>query len=325
MGIEINVPMEELRKRKLFVATPMYGGQCAGMFTRSIADLSALCTHYGIQVRFYFLFNESLITRARNYCADEFMRSGDTHLMFIDSDIGFDPKDIIALLALQNSDDEVDNYDIIAGPYPKKCISWEKIKLAVDKGMADENPNDLEKFVGDYVFNPTGETREIPLGQPVEVLEAGTGFMMIRRNTFEKFQKTYPQQFYKPDHVRTEHFDGSREIMAFFDTPIDHKRTNMNAELEEFLKKNPKAKAKEIVDFVKDPNNGLLKDYSKRYLSEDYMFCQWVRNAGMKVWLCPWMELKHVGSYVFGGSLPDIARIGAAATADPGAIGKNKK
>lgn len=325
MGIEINVPMEELRKRKLFIAAPMYGGQCAGMFTRSIADLSALCTHYGIQVRFYFLFNESLITRARNYCADEFMRSGDTHLMFIDSDIGFNPNDVVALLALQNPDATQDNYDIIAGPYPKKCISWEKIKLAVDKGMADENPNDLEKFVGDYVFNPTGETREIPLGQPVEVLEAGTGFMMIRRNTFEKFRKAYPQQFYKPDHVRTEHFDGSREIMAFFDTPIDHKRTNMNAELEEFLKKNPKAKAKEIVDFVKDPNNGLLKDYSKRYLSEDYMFCQWVRNAGMKVWLCPWMELKHVGSYVFGGSLPDIARIGAAATADPGAIGKNKK
>ena len=325
MGIEINVPMEELRKRKLFIATPMYGGQCAGMFTRSIADLSALCTHYGIQVRFYFLFNESLITRARNYCADEFMRSGDTHLMFIDSDIGFNPNDVIALLALQNPDVAEDKYDIIAGPYPKKCISWEKIKLAVDKGMADENPNDLEKFVGDYVFNPTGETREIPLGQPVEVLESGTGFMMIRRQTFEKFQEAYPQQFYKPDHVRTEHFDGSREIMAFFDTPIDHKRTNMNAELEEFLKKNPKAKAKEIVDFVKDPNNGLLKDYSKRYLSEDYMFCQWVRNAGMKVWLCPWMELKHVGSYVFGGSLPDIARIGAAATADPGAIGKNKK
>jgi hypothetical protein len=54
------------------------------------------------------------------------------------------------------------------------------------------------------------------------------------------------------------------------------------------------------------------------------MFCQWVRNAGMKVWLCPWMELKHVGSYVFGGSLPDIARIGASATADPSTLGKNK-
>lgn len=324
MGIEIKVPIEKLRERKLFVAVPMYGGMCQGMFTRSIADLSALCTHYGIQVRFYFLFNESLITRARNYCADEFLRSGDTHLMFIDSDIGFNANDVIALLALQSENPDDDQYDIIAGPYPKKCISWEKIKLAVDKGFADEDPNQLDRYVGDYVFNPTATTTQIPLGEPVEVLEAGTGFMMIRRNTFEKFQEQYPQQFYKPDHVRTEHFDGSREIMAFFDTPIDHKRTNMNDELKAFLDKNPEATKEQILEFVTNPNEGVLRDYSKRYLSEDYMFCQWVRNAGMKVWLCPWMELKHVGMYVFGGSLVDLATIGAAATADPTQLKKKK-
>jgi hypothetical protein len=286
MSIEINVPVETLRNRKLFVAAPMYGGQCAGMFARSVADLSALCTHYGIQVRFYFLFNESLITRARNYCADEFMRSGDTHLMFIDSDIGFNANDVIALLALQSENPEDDKYDIIAGPYPKKCISWEKIKLAVDKGFADDDANQLEKYVGDYVFNPTGDRAEIPLGEPVEVLEAGTGFMMIRRNTFEKFQEAYPEQLYTPDHVRTEHFDGSRQIMAFFDTPI-----------------------------CPDSN---------RYLSEDYMFCQWTRKAGMHVWFCPWMQLQHVGMYVFGGSLVDLAQIGAAATADVGQLKKKK-
>ena len=28
--MEIKVEIEELRKRKLFVATPMYGGQCHG-------------------------------------------------------------------------------------------------------------------------------------------------------------------------------------------------------------------------------------------------------------------------------------------------------
>jgi len=288
-GIEIKVPIEELRKRKLFVAAPMYGGQCQGMFARSIADLSALCTHYGIQVRFYFLFNESLITRARNYCADEFLRSGDTHMMFIDSDIGFDAKDVIALLALSDPDDESNEYDILAGPYPKKCISWEKIKTAVDKGFADENPQDLEKYVGDYVFNPAGGRSSIPLGEPVEVLEAGTGFMMIRRQTFEKFEKAYPEQLYTPDHVRTEHFDGSRQIMAYFDTPI-----------------------------CPDTN---------RYLSEDYMFCQWSRKAGMKVWFCPWMKLSHVGMMVFGGSLVDLAAIGATATADPSLLKKkiNKK
>jgi hypothetical protein len=285
--MEIKVPIEQLRERKLFFAAPMYGGQCSGMFARSVADLSALCTHYGIQIRFYFLFNESLITRARNYCAVEFMRSGDTHMMFIDSDIGFNAKDVIALLALQDPDDDSNEYDILAGPYPKKCISWEKIKTAVDKGFADENPSNLEKYVGDYVFNPVQGGSTIPLGQPVEVLEAGTGFMMIRRKTFEKFAAAYPQQMYKPDHVRTEHFDGTREIMAFFDTPI-------------------------------------CPD-TKRYLSEDYMFCQWSRKAGMKVWLCPWMSLQHVGMYVFGGSLVDIAQIGASATADVNALKKLKK
>ena len=327
MGIEIKLPVEKLRERKLFVAVPMYGGQCAGMFARSVADLSALCTHYGVQVRFYFLFNESLITRARNYCADEFMRSGDTHLMFIDSDIGFNPHDVIALLALQDPDHTQDGYDIIAGPYPKKCISWEKIKTAVDKGFADEDPNNLEKYVGDYVFNPADGTQSIPLGEPVKVLEAGTGFMMIRRNTFERFQELYPEQWYTPDHVRTEHFDGSRQIMAFFDTPIDAKRQYIVPEMKAFLEKNPEATAEDVVEFVTNTKSSAIKDkYSERYLSEDYMFCQWVRNAGMNVWLCPWMELKHVGMYVFGGSLVDLAQIGASATADVSQLkGNNTK
>ncbi|NBW14174.1 MAG: hypothetical protein EBR82_39865 [Caulobacteraceae bacterium] len=207
MGFEIKVSIEELRKRKLFLATPMYGGQCAGMYTRSVADLAAICAKYQIPLQLYFLFNESLITRARNYCADEFLRSDATHMIFLDSDIGFNPQDVIALLALQDDDSD---YDVIGAPYPKKCISWEKVKQAVDKGIADEDPNVLEKYVGDYVFNPKGDQREIPIGKPVEVREIGTGFMMIRRKTFEQYTETFPQLLYKPDHIRTAAFDGSR-------------------------------------------------------------------------------------------------------------------
>lgn len=282
-GFQVKIPVEQLRQRKLFLATPMYGGQCAGMFARSVSDLASLCTQYGIQLQLYFLFNESLITRARNYCCDEFMRSGATHLMFIDSDIGFNPQDVIALLAIQ---DDASPYDVIGGPYPKKCISWEKIKMAVDKGVADDDPNKLEKFVGDYVFNPKSGQTQIPIGQPVEVSEIGTGFMMIRRRTFEKYMEAFPELSYKPDHVRTEHFDGSREIMAYFDCIID--------------------------------------PASKRYLSEDYMFCYNVQKMGGQVWFCPWMQLQHVGTYIFGGSLADLASIGAAATADAGLLKKKK-
>lgn len=283
MAFEVKVSIEELRKRKLFLATPMYGGNCVGMYTRAIADLSAICAKYGIPLQLYFLFNESLITRARNYCADEFLRSDATHMLFIDSDIGFNPQDVLALLAMQDDDSD---YDVIGAPYPKKCISWEKIKLAVDKGIADEDPNKLEKFVGDYVFNPRNGQREIPIGEPVEVMEMGTGFMMIRRKTFDKYKEVFPNLHYKPDHIRTEAFDGSREIMAYFDCIID--------------------------------------PVSKRYLSEDYMFCYNVQKAGMKVWFCPWMQTQHVGTYVFGGSLADLASIGASATADSASLKKDK-
>jgi len=272
---EITIDIGELRKRRIFVATPMYGGQCSGQYCKSTADLAILAAKYNLDVRFFYLFNESLIQRARNYLADEFLRSGYTHLMFIDSDIGFDPNDVLALAALATPGSDK---DIVCGPYPKKCISWEKIKRAVDKGFADRDPTRLENYVGDFVFNPVITQTTIAIDQPVEVLESGTGFMMVQRHVFDAFKKAYPQQEYLPDHVRTEHFDGTRTIMAYFDCPIDSE--------------------------------------SKRYLSEDYMFCQWTRKVGMKVWLCPWMKLQHMGAYVFSGSLPDLAQIGASATAD---------
>lgn len=316
--MEIKVEIAELQKRKLFVAAPMYGGQCAGMFTRSIADLSALCARYNIPMQLYFLFNESLITRARNYCVDEFMRSGATHLMFIDSDIGFNPQDVLAMLALMTDDSE---YDVMGGPYPKKCISWEKIKQAVDKGVADKDPNVLEHFVGDYVFNPRSQQKEIPIGEPVEVMELGTGFLMVRRKTFEDYEKAYPHLHYKPDHIRTAHFDGSREIMAYFDCVIDRGYGYEN--LHQLLADVAAGKGGDLQELAKKMVEGEAHA-SKRYLSEDYMFCYNVARMGGKVWLCPWMQLQHVGSYVFGGSLADLASIGASATADVNKLGKKK-
>jgi len=325
--MDIRIPITELQKCKLFLATPMYSGACAGMFARSVADLSALCTAHKISLQLYFLFNESLITRARNYCCDEFMRSEATHLMFIDSDIGFNAQDVLGLLAL--SADPNSGYDIIGGPYPKKCISWEKIKMAVDKGMADKNPNDLEKFVGDYVFNPKANQTQIQINQPVEVREIGTGFMMAQKQAMEKYAKAFPSLSYKPDHVRTEHFDGSREIHAFFDTVIDYGYTfdDVHRLMEKVAQipsadLNSEGKDRVFFEVAKEAQKllDIEKTASRRYLSEDYMFCQYADRIGLKIWFCPWMRLQHVGTYVFGGSLADLAAIGAPATADGGAL-----
>jgi len=124
---EISIHIDELRSKSLFIATPMYGGMCNGTYTKSMLDTTIMFTQKKIPMRFFSLFNESLITRARNYCVDEFLERSDcTHILFIDADVGFDPKDILTMLALDK--------DIIGGPYPKKTIAWEKIVEAVQKG-----------------------------------------------------------------------------------------------------------------------------------------------------------------------------------------------
>jgi len=269
--LKFQIGVDELRKRKIFVATPMYGGQCSGLYAKSCLDLSALAAKYGVEMKFFYLFNESLITRARNYLVDEFLRSDYTHLMFIDSDIHFQPNDVFALAAIADPDSDK---DIVTGPYPKKCIAWERIVAAVKAGMADEDPSFLEQLVGDFVFNPVGTSPEIAIGEPVEVLEGGTGFMMIQRRVFEEWDKKYPELKYTPDHNRSEHFDGSRQIMAYFDTVIE--------------------------------------PVHNRYLSEDYMFCQWSRNIDIKIFVCPWMQIGHMGSYNFNGNIPAIAQVPGA-------------
>lgn len=271
--MEIKIKVEELRQKKLFVATPMYGGMNHGMYMKSCLDLQNIMMKYQIEIKFSFLFNESLITRARNYLVDEFLRSDCTHLLFIDSDIHFNPKDVIALLGLDK--------DVIGAPYPKKSINWKNIAHAMKKKHENNEelePGELADLVGDYVFNVVRGTKQFTVTEPLEVLEIGTGFMMINREVFKKLEEAFPNLRYKPDHMGQKNFDGSRYIHAYFDTIID----------------------------TKDSATGGGSD---RYLSEDYMFCQLWRKIGGKVYLCPWMRTSHIGTYAFAGNLPKIAAL----------------
>jgi len=266
--MEISIKKEDLQTKSLFVATPMYGGMNHGLYMKACLDLQGLCMQYGIQIKFSFLFNESLITRARNYLVDEYLHRSDcTHMLFIDSDIHFNPQDVIALLAMDK--------DVSGGPYPKKAIKWKSVKTAVTKNP-DIEPGMLEKVTGDYVFNPVKGTAQFSVTEPLEVMEIGTGFMMMKRDVFKKLQEAFPMIRYKPDHVGQAHFDGSRYIHAYFDTVID-------------------------------TADSITGGGSDRYLSEDYMFCQMWRKIGGKIHLCPWMKTSHIGTYHFQGDMPAVA------------------
>ena len=202
-----------------------------------------------------------------------------THLLFLDADIHFDPRDVVAMLAMDK--------EVIGAPYPKKSIKWSSVITACKKNfearlansaIPEITPADVERVTGDYVFNAVAGTGQFSVGEPLEVMELGTGFMMIRREVFEKFEKQYPELKYKPDHVGQANFDGSRYIHAYFDTIIDRPSSNADA-----------------------PGN------SERYLSEDYMFCQLWRKMGGQVFLCPWMKTHHIGTYAFHGDMSAVA------------------
>lgn len=265
--MEIQVKVEELRKKKLFIATPMYGGMAHGLYMKACLDLQNVMNKYGVETKFSFLFNESLITRARNYLVDEFLRSGYTHMLFIDADIHFNAQDVVALLALDK--------DVIGGPYPKKTINWKNVADAARK-HPDLPLKELEKLVGEYVFNVVKGTKNFSVTEPLEVMEIGTGYMMIKREVFDKMTDAYPTIKYKPDHVGQANFDGSRYIHAYFDTVIDYK-------------------------------DSIVGGGSDRYLSEDYMFCQMWRKIGGEIYLCPWMRTQHIGTYAFTGDMPAVA------------------
>jgi hypothetical protein len=266
--MEIKVELEKLRKNKLFIATPMYGGMAHGLYIKSSLDLQTTMNKYGIETKFSFLFNESLITRARNYLVDEFLRSDHTHMLFIDSDIHYNPQDVLALMALDK--------DVIGGPYPKKSINWGNVAQAA-RSHPNMEPRELEALVGEYVFNVVKGTKQFTVTDPLEVMEIGTGFMMVKREVFEKMEKEYPMIRYKPDHVGQANFDGTRHIHAYFDTVIDTKES-------------------------------IVGGGSDRYLSEDYMFCQMWRKMGGQIYLCPWMKTQHIGTYAFTGNMPAVAQ-----------------
>ena len=172
-----------MQDNKVFVATPMYGGMCAGYYVQSVMQMQNIFSQQGIETQYSFMFNESLITRARNALTATFLKTDCTHLMFIDADIKFDPNAILAML-------EVDK-DIICGIYPKKEINWESVKQAMDAGV----PNDrLKHHTGSFVVNLVDYQGEVtvPVNQPVVIFNGGTGFMLIKRTVFERLADKVP-------------------------------------------------------------------------------------------------------------------------------------
>jgi hypothetical protein len=196
-----------LKEKSVMIGTPMYNGQCFHGYTSSIIENVLDLRNNGIGAYWYFVANESLIPRGRNYIVDYFMKSSCTHLMFIDADISFPSTSIRELL----SADE----DIVCAAYPKKFIDWNRINYV---GSQVRGPYvNLKDYASSYVINFMDNTAEQKANNRglVEARHSGTGFMLISRNVFEKMQPDLPQ-------ARASNFGANNSwYTEYFRTDID--------------------------------------------------------------------------------------------------------
>jgi len=192
---------------KLFIATPMYGGQCFGDYVVSLLALQDILKTNGIESFYSCLFNEALITRARNTLVHQFMNSNCTHLLFIDADIKFNAQEIYQMLFTDK--------DVICGIYPKKSINWEYVSNAVKEGTSIDN---LKDHTGNFVVNMKYTSTTFKMNEPFEINNGGTGMMLIKKNVFEKLKETTPS--YINDQMEN-NFSLQERIHAYFDCSID--------------------------------------------------------------------------------------------------------
>ena len=240
-----------VRNPGICLSMPVYG-KIDVPFVRCLMALFGTSTTVQIPD---FLIGDSLVNRARNNLADRFLAGFPGHddqgnkilvkhdwQLWLDTDLEFQPADVEKLyqLGLKRGP------GIYCGSYPIKQLK--------------------PKIVFNNIAGATPDAEGI-----VEVREAGTGFMLIHREVYEKMIEKFGEQI--------------KFQVDMGDVP---------------------GEAPTKYDFY---TVGVYDDKElkrRRFLSEDWFFCQRWRECGGKVFMHSRISCNHLGTYSFPGNPQEI-------------------
>jgi len=244
-------------KIKLFVATPVHS-ECSIHYTQSLLELQKECWRKKIGVRFH-LMKSSLVTQGRNMCVSAFLESDSTHLLFIDSDISFNAGAAERLVACDK--------DVISIPYPLKDMNWDKALKLFNEGKLKTAQDVRNKAFYRYPMKvPDNNAIKIKDGI-IEVTHSPTGFMMIKREVFDKMIEKYPHLRIDQDQVINGKNERLPHMWNFFDTQFDQEKHT--------------------------------------YLGEDFAFCKRWKDIGGKCYAWIYDYITHVGEHQYTGRFAD--------------------
>jgi hypothetical protein len=178
----------DLAGKKLMIGLPAYDHKVGVKMAISLMQLGQKLMEHGIDVQVNSLCGCSVVSRARNIIAHQFLKSDCDNLMFIDADMTFAADDIIRLMCW-NQDKA-----IVAGAYEARKEGKVYI-VSLDGGHGVNGPQ------GKVTMDEAGLVR---------AYRVATGFMMIQRRVFEVLRDAHPEW---------EHKDTNTEerMYAYFD------------------------------------------------------------------------------------------------------------
>ena len=157
-------------------------------YMESMMKLQETLLLSGLKHDFLFIKGESLVQRARNNAVCSFMGKDFERLLFIDSDLEFNPENVETLWNLDKP--------VCCGSYPMK-----------------------KKGIKTTAWKDGGLVNLDELNGPTEVDYAATGFMMVKKYVFEQMKEFYPLRAHKEGHP--EHFKQTRDSFSWFDPRVD--------------------------------------------------------------------------------------------------------
>lgn len=164
---------------KVFIATPAFDGKVNVSYACSLAETRLYLAANSIECVIRIHTSGSLLVRERNDLVKAFLESDCTHMLFVDSDIAWNPTDIKRLLDHKE--------DFVAALYPAR------------------GPDKCFLFRGMY-----GENKKMDVSQKglLEMEYIPAGFMLIRRIVFESIILQMPELFYEPKSEELKHTRG---------------------------------------------------------------------------------------------------------------------
>ncbi|AQS84827.1 MAG: hypothetical protein ABF876_11945 [Acetobacter aceti] len=173
----------------VFIATPCFGGLVTQTYMQSVIGCMAMAQHHGIELTLSLVGNDALVTRSRNTLLHQFYAQSDaSHILFVDSDIGFAPDAVPRLVAAGK--------DLVAGLYPLKDRYWDTFTDVLIKRDEPAETASL-RYVGESTSLHEHQPGEGPYAGLVKAGYAGTGFMLISRRAVQRMIEAYPETRYK--------------------------------------------------------------------------------------------------------------------------------